>query len=116
MSDNNPTTPELLDKFYEIEAAATPGPWHRDPLYWTFRMVEKSGADVAGDLPDETLWPRRNDAQFITSMRNLFRALLDVAKASYARDAGDGSDMDIHHLQVALDSLRDAMQQEVNRG
>jgi len=94
------TNPVDLDALDALHKDATPGPWHREPLYWTMRIVEKAGHDVAEGLPDGTMWPRwpsRDDADYIVALRNAYPALSAelrrlrelVREQAEARDAWD---------------------------
>jgi hypothetical protein len=66
-----------LDQLDALHKAATPGPWHRDPLYWTMRIVEKAGHDVAEGLPDSTVWPCRDDADYIVALHAAYPAMAE---------------------------------------
>ena len=71
------TEPVDLDQLDALHKAATPGPWHRDSLYWTMRIVEKAEHDVAEGLPDSTLWPCRDDADYIVALHAAYPAMAE---------------------------------------
>lgn len=130
---------DLLAYYREIEKAATPGPWHE----------ESEGPEVQAIYGPKgafhhVLWARICDAcakhggtctaaspadsALLTTARNIFAALLDVAEAAarIQREAaaagwGDAAGWDMAELNApmqsndkALDRLREAM--EANRG
>lgn len=78
-----PLTKAEREELRRLHDAATMGPWHRDPLYWSLRIVEKGGSDVADGLPDDTRWPRRDDAGYICASHDaLPRLLADLGAAN----------------------------------
>lgn len=91
-------TPTDLDAVEALCAKATPGPWHRAPIYWTFRVVEKGNIDVLGDLPDDTLCPYMDDADFIAESRTLLPQLAAELRAARERIA----ELEVAAANVAL--------------
>lgn len=100
-------TNDVLDRLEALLAAATPGPWHRDPLYWSLRIVEKSGADVADGLPDDTQWPGRDDADYICALHHAAPALIRLARAVLAVD--DWTTKTDHEMKLADNEKADAV-------
>jgi hypothetical protein len=75
------TTPPVdLDRIEALLSKATDAPWHRDPIYWTFRIIEKGCFDVE-DGPEGTNCPRRDDADLIAELRNAAPAMVAELRA-----------------------------------
>jgi len=68
-----------LERLIELEKKATPGPWEKKWLYGALRHINKNvDWDAFYSGPDEIETPDKDDAEFISEMRNQLPELLST--------------------------------------